>query len=91
MLKPRIVNCKYKDKKYVILQLGVHGDKLVALVSNIMPAEEVVRAKEKFKNPGLMGLKEAATWIKENLPISYKTAYRHFKISDLERIKEYDL
>ena len=91
MLKPKLIQGRYKDKDYVILQLGTHGDKLVGLISNNMSADEIIAAKDKFKSPGLMGLKEAAAWIKENLPFSYRNAYRHFKFSEFKVLKEYKL
>jgi hypothetical protein len=78
-------------KFYLLLYLGQHDKFISAILANNVPAREIKIIRAHLNKLRQMDLKELNQWIKINLPVTYREAYRHFESNNLEIIHNYGL
>lgn len=70
-------------KHYLLLFIGEHDNATAALIADKVPDNEVAVLRVNLNKIRTYDIKRVGEFIKENMPISYKNAYRHFSNKSL--------
>jgi len=72
-----------QSRYYLLLYLGLHDGHAVGIIADKVPDHEILAIRANLALLRQANLQSIGAWIRENLPVSYKHAYRHFEANKL--------
>lgn len=80
-----------ESKNYLLLYLGEHGTGTIALIADEVPDTEIKILRVNLPQIRSMIPQQIGEFIKKNMPVSYRNAYRHFNTQKLSIIRSYGI
>ena len=85
-------NSVKKGSYYVLLiYIGENGGKISALIADNVPSEEINILRSEIINLKTLPFEQIGQFIKDNMPIAYARAFRHYDTTRLTILRSYPM